>query len=212
MKNQNQQFQLLYEIYNSGIDSGLAPEQIQLDMAARLVVRYSIPKEAAHKLAANAYVSFSNPSFASKFIDLPSSDPHSIAITRQDYDYFVAFTSADPEVTPELKALLLSFIAVYRHDYHHTGWVKYDRKNIFYLAGLSKLSVQRQKDLTNTLHDRYELQMQVVGSNQPIPCFKFPWLYEQPASSIIKLGPLSPSTIQIIASGPGFTPVDFNDD
>lgn len=200
IKNQDPQIQLLYEIYYEGVQNGLAPEQLKLDMAARLVVRYSIPKEAADKMAAAAYIQFSNPEFATKFNDLPSSDPLPLWMSQQDYDYFVSFTSADPDVTDEIRALLLSFIAVYRHDYHHTGWVKYDRKNIFYLAGLSRLSVTRQKVLTNYLHDRYDLQMQVVGSNQPIPCFKFPWLYEQPVSDPIKLGPLSPSTIQIVLS------------
>ena len=116
---------------------------------------------------------------------------------------------------PQIARLLVAFAAYARAYPHSSNWIHYDKKTIMYLAGLEKLRVQEQQSLTNYLHEHYNLNMQVVGSTQPIPCFRFEWQASQPrvstlvdedgvvivkedgtpANPLIILGPLTPKTI-----------------
>lgn len=127
-----------------------------------------------------------------------------IFITLKDYERFIEkIQLANTPPTEQLKSLLFSFMVFYRDNYHPTGWVRYDRKNIFYLAGLSSLSTQKQEKLVNKLHDHFGLDMRVVGSNQPIPCFKINWLYDQddvstPKNPLLSFGPFTPKNLKQI--------------
>ena len=116
---------------------------------------------------------------------------------------------------PQVARLLVAFATYARAYPHSSNWIHYDKKTIMYLAGLDKLRVQEQQSLTNYLHEHYSLNMQVVGSTQPIPCFRFEWQASQPrvstlvdedgvvivkeddtpANPLIILGPLTPTTI-----------------
>lgn len=189
-----------------------------LDMKAKdataeaIIERFSVELRArydfgdkAEAVATRLCDKFSGEFFADRFVD-PSKE--SAVITKCDYDRFWEYTAADEEITPQMRALLMSFIIAYRHNYHPSGWIKYDKKNIFYLADLANLSSARQTAMTNYLHAKYGLNMRVVGSNQPTPCFGFDWLNDQPpvgseANDLINLGPLSPSTVQIAISETG---------
>ena len=115
--------------------------------------------------------------------------------------------------TPEISRLLVAFATYARAHPHSSNWIHYDKKTIMYLAGLEKLRVQDQQSLTNHLHEHYGLNMQVVGSTQPIPCFRFEWQVAQPpitasvdengeilegsdtSNPLIALGALTPTTI-----------------
>lgn len=81
---------------------------------------------------------------------------------------------------PNICRLLVAFATYARAYPHPSNWIHYDKKTIMYLAGLDKLRVQEQQSLTNYLHEHYNLNMQVVGSTQPIPCFRFEWQASQP--------------------------------
>ena len=73
--------------------------------------------------------------------------------------------------------ILASFTAHALTTYHHSGWMRYDRKEIFAIATpLSKLSATNQTKLTQDLHALFGIDMRVIGSNQPIPCYSLPWL------------------------------------
>ena len=118
--------------------------------------------------------------------------------------------------SPEICRLLVAFAAYARAYPHSSNWIQYDKKTIMYLSGLDKLRVQEQQSLTNYLHEHYNLNMQVVGSTQPIPCFRFEWQASQPRISsivdedgvvvfnqqtgeptnpLVVFGPLTPATI-----------------
>lgn len=125
---------------------------------------------------------------------------------------------ATPEGLPsttenkKIMKLILSLAFLYRLNFHHSGWVKYDRKAAFYLAGLSKIPVSEQEMLINIIHHYYGLNMRVVGSNNPIPCYQFTWSDVQPptpnsnvdapgsTTDLIDLGPLTPDTIESLVT------------
>ena len=72
--------------------------------------------------------------------------------------------------------LLVAFTAHALSNYHPSGWIKYDKKAIIALARLSKLPMSEQEKLTQQLHFSFGIDMRVVGSAQPIPCYALPWL------------------------------------
>lgn len=87
-------------------------------------------------------------------------------------DFSFLRESFKTEESEEVKHLLVAFAAYARVYPHKSNWIHYDRQAIIYLAGLSKLKVADQQSFINQLHVKYQLNMQVVGSAQPIPCFK----------------------------------------
>lgn len=80
----------------------------------------------------------------------------------------------------QLLALLTSFVAYARYNAHPSNWIHYKKHIIFYLAYLDKLKESERISLTQQLHSDYGLNMQVVGSTNPIPCFQFTWMANQP--------------------------------
>lgn len=97
----------------------------------------------------------------------------------------------------ELVSLLLAFMVVYRFDFHERGYVKYSRDEIFHLASLSHLPQKTKEIMVACLHSLFDLQFQVVGSTNPIPCFIFKWMFDIPHTpdDSVHLGPVSPTTI-----------------
>ena len=72
--------------------------------------------------------------------------------------------------------LMVAFTAHALSNYHPSGWIKYDKKEIIALARLTKLTSAEQEKLTQALHSSFGVDMRVVGSAQPIPCYALPWL------------------------------------
>ena len=102
-----------------------------------------------------------------------------ITVSMQDYTRFTEQVLSK-SATPQQAALLFSFLIFYRRNFHKTGWIRYNKKAIVYLASADKLPMKEQENLTAELHNLFGLDMRVIGSNQPIPCFALPWAYEQP--------------------------------
>jgi hypothetical protein len=103
------------------------------------------------------------------------------------------------EPSYDARRLLVAFTAWNRAHPHPSGWIRYDRPAIMCLAGLSGLRPSEQEGLTQLLHRSYGLDMQVVGSNSPIPCFRLSWLEEEEpvcqSNPIQDIGPLSPAFV-----------------
>lgn len=122
-----------------------------------------------------------------------------------DIDKISQFIKDDQDkFPPEIFKLLISFAAFSRANFHPNGWIKYDQKSkdyIFYLASVIKKDQKYKEYLTNTLHLIYNLNMRVVGSTQPIPCFQLGW--QEPISSpetgasnyLVMIGENSPESI-----------------
>lgn len=99
-------------------------------------------------------------------------------IGEKDYEVFKKLTEQDPEISNQCKRVLLALIYYYRKNYHSSGWVKYDKKFIFHLASLDDNLAKEKEHITQYLHSFYGLDMRVVGSNTPIPCYKIDWLFD----------------------------------
>lgn len=114
------------------------------------------------------------------------------------------FALQDPDNRAALK-LLVAFALYARANPHSSHWIKYDRATIFFLAGLQELKTSEQERLTKYLHEYYNLNMQVIGSNTPIPCFKIKWMAEQPdpcaydtSNPLVDVGNYSPATVSYL--------------
>lgn len=116
------------------------------------------------------------------------------------YDINILKEKMKNETDPAIARLLVAFLIYARANPHHTNWIKYDRKVIMFLSSLSKKKVSEQTLLTNKLHNLYNVNMRVVGSTQPIPCFNISWhddqpLVNSPENPLIDIGPVEPDTI-----------------
>lgn len=97
----------------------------------------------------------------------------------------VFFVGKDP-----VADLLVAFTAHALSNYHPSGWIRYDKKAIMALAHLSKLPMAEQEKLTQRLHSSFGIDMRVVGSAQPIPCYALPWLSSpQEGTPVHLMGP-----------------------
>ena len=108
------------------------------------------------------------------------------------------------EPSQDIRRLLVAFLVYARANPHPSFWIKNDKKVINFLASIQKLKVSEQIYLTNQLHTCYNLDMRVVGSTQPIPCFRISWQADQPPidseeNPLVLIGPLNPATIKAFA-------------
>jgi len=108
------------------------------------------------------------------------------------------------ESSPDVRRLLVAYLVYARANPHPSNWIKNDKKVIHFLASVGKLRIKDQIILTNRLHNLYNLDMRVVGSVQPIPCFQIPWQVNQPTPNteenpLVLIGPLNPATIALFA-------------
>lgn len=200
---QTPEFRDSYDTYVSMSSSGSSQKDILGAIASKMASSYGIPEKAAAKMASIAVRSFSDPAFPALFADCaptgPSPDPAGHAhILRSDAMAFRDLTAADPHSSFELRCLLMSLLVNYRRNWHPKGWVRYDRRAIMHMAGLSLSSQKTKEELTSYLHREYGMEMQVVGSNSPMPCYMFAWAKshaESPSNPRIDLGPYEPASV-----------------
>ena len=120
-----------------------------------------------------------------------------LILSLLDINCLRAMLSDEPSY--DARRLLVAFATWDRAHPHPSGWVRYDRPAIMCLAGLSGLRPSEQEALTQLLHRSYGLDMQVVGSNSPIPCFRLSWMEEEPtigqSNPTQDIGPLTPASV-----------------
>lgn len=202
---QPHEFQDAYYLYLDLVAASSDKQTILSSLTIKIVNAWNIVPAAAPKIAEHLYKQFSSPLFSTKFMDSHGLEARAF-MSSVDYERYISLTSADPHSSPALRSFLLALIVNYRRNFHKSGWVKYDRKSLVYLSDIGAMSIKDQEELTCYLHTEYGLNMQVVGSNSPTPCYKIDWLFNQsqPGSHInpfYELGPLTPATIHKVASG-----------
>ena len=91
-------------------------------------------------------------------------------------------------------SLLLTLTLYARKFYHPSGWIKYEKNELQYEAGLTKLKEEEWERVTRALYNHNLFTLQVVGSNSPIPCFKLSFLEEvnEKTNPLIDVGIFSP--------------------
>ena len=126
---------------------------------------------------------------------------NNLYLSQSDIEKIIQYIQDDKDkYSSEIFKLMISFASFARANPHPNGWIKYDQKSkdmIFYLASCAKKDQKTKEWLTSTLHLRYNLNMRVVGSTQPIPCFQLTWQSQQltESDSLIYIGPKVPSSI-----------------
>ena len=215
------EIQHVYAIFKKGVSLSLPRAEVEKNIAAFIQERYSLKAPVSQPAASSIYDQLSSPDFQESLINDDSAaltadttiprKTTKIVLSLEDYQRYVETTQTCEIFAPThaqsaaLKSLLLAFVCFYRRSHHPTGWIRYDKKNIFYLAGLTKISSAQQEKLTAALHAHCGLDMRVVGSNQPIPCFTISWLRDQPIAGttdnpLLTLSDMSPEGIQEIIS------------
>ena len=97
-------------------------------------------------------------------------------------------------LTREESSLLLTLTLYARKFYHPSGWIKYEKNELQYEAGLTKLKEEEWERVTRALYSHNLFTLQVVGSNSPIPCFKLSFLEDvnEKTNPLIDVGIFSP--------------------
>lgn len=196
MKLQPKSWQAIYSLYLSHVDDPDAAENFVNLLTEELITRGISPDQAA-LIAPTLLKTFIQPDLHTSFIE--SDDTEEAKLSLQDIKLLKE--KLLHESSPEIRRLLVTFLVYARSNPHPSFWIKYDRKVINFLASIQKLKVSEQNLLTMRLHTLYNLDMQVVGSNQPIPCFRISWQADQqppadtPENPLVLLGPLNPATI-----------------
>lgn len=186
----------IYSLYLQNVDT-LSPSEIQ-QLLQEEIIKLGFTPEQASPLVSKITSKFT-PELRSSFDE---SETEEARLSLQDIKTIRQKLLHEPSL--EIRTLLIAFAVYVRANPHPSFWIKYDKKVIGFLGSIQKLRACEQISLTNRLHTHYNLDMQVVGSNQPIPCFKIQWQAEQPPISedtnpLVLLGPLSPSTIKEFA-------------
>lgn len=202
MKLQPKNWQAIYALYLSHIDDPDVAQKFTALAEEELKAR-GFANEQATSIASALLKTFTQPDLKSSFIEGDDKEDEA-KLSLQDIKLLKEKLLHEP--SPEVRRLLVALLVYARANPHPSFWIKYDKKVIHFLASTQKLKVSDQNYLTMRLHNLYNLDMQVVGSNQPIPCFRISWQAEQqpPADTtdnpLVLLGPLSPSTITSFVS------------
>ena len=211
---QPQQWQEIYMYYISLASSTppLSPEEILKCISFRLE-SFDLPADITPRIASYLCDRFTAHEFVPIYDDPirlgedPTDNPVAY-LSQQDLEYIEKNIIPDPDATYESVRLLLAYLIFARLNPHHSNWIKCDKKDkttILYLASLSALPVSRQENLIQLLHKKFSLNMRVVGSTQPIPCFQIPWQADQDPvntehNQLFTIGPLTPKTISDLAA------------
>lgn len=200
-------FQELYSLFTT-LEAAASPQEIKEAIASH-ISSWGIPQKTAQQISSAFYTHYcSAPATATTApAFLSAAAPTSEAlISRQDLEYYIAALNTDPDLPLQIRRALLTFAVFYRRNYHPKKWVRYDRKSILFLAGLSDMSSSSQEELTTTLHKDFGFELRVIGSKSPVSCFYFEWMADQPfpgldpSNPLIDLGPYTPQTIAVTAN------------
>ena len=213
MQLQPKNWQTIYALYLNHVDDPDAAETLVKILEQELTAR-GFHQDQAALIAPSLLKTFTHQDLRTSFIE--DDDSEEAKLSFQDIKMLKE--KLLHEESPEIRRLLVAFLVYARANPHSSFWIKYDKKVINFLASIQKLKVSEQNLLTMRLHNLYNLDMQVVGSNQPIPCFRISWQAEQqppadsPENPLVLLGPLNPATIAAFVKQIPFAQEELNDD
>ena len=92
-----------------------------------------------------------------------------IDISQQEYDFISQISDRD------VRILFAVLVYCARRNWHPTGWIKYDEQKVMELGGFKNHT--RFLEVTQKA-SRQGLDFRVVGSKNPILCFKLNWFDE----------------------------------
>ena len=92
-----------------------------------------------------------------------------IDISQQEYDFISQISDRD------VRVLFAVLVYCARRNWHPTGWIKYDEQKVMELGGFK--NHKRFLEITQRA-SKQGLDFRVVGSKNPILCFKLNWFDE----------------------------------
>lgn len=92
-----------------------------------------------------------------------------IDISQQEYDFISQISDRD------VRILFVVLVYCARRNWHPTGWIKYDEQMVMELGGFKNHT--RFLEITQRA-SKQGLDFRVVGSKNPILCFKLNWFDE----------------------------------
>lgn len=92
-----------------------------------------------------------------------------IDISQQEYDFISQISDRD------VRILFVVLVYCARRNWHPTGWIKYDEQKVMELGGFK--NHKRFLEITQRA-SKQGLDFRVVGSKNPILCFKLNWFDE----------------------------------
>lgn len=93
----------------------------------------------------------------------------------------------------KISLLLYSYLVFSRYEDYESGWINYNVKKIFALAGLSRLSEKIKNEIVQSFISHEIIQLKVVGKKTPILCYKLPWRENEENNEfdIVTISPLT---------------------
>lgn len=193
----SKEFQFAMRFIAEESDLGYAQSQILDDLSQAISEKFKILPDVAQTLSSSLYAEYQNYKNAGQI----TRSYGQAMIYSRDRLFLLKNTPFFYDEDRNVQRLVLAFLLYYHANYHPSGWIRYDKKSIFYLANCQKLPTSLQENLTRYIHTTYNLNMRVVGSNQPIPCYSLDWAKPEPDDSGIEdtpdiLGELSPEFLE----------------
>lgn len=110
------------------------------------------------------------------------------------------FTSGETSTCPsEVKRVIIAMVSGANSNWHKNGWIKFDQKKVAAETGFDRLPQYRFTKIMVKIHDVYEMRMRVIGSNNPIACYSFPWYTHcDDPSKLIDFGFAVPSGFEAV--------------
>lgn len=170
-----------------------------------LTLTYNFPETVLEKISNHLIQSYENILSSENNEDIGVIDVNkNLYLTLEDICFISNAVQNDKDkYSIDLFKLLTAYAAHARANPHPKQWIKCDTRDknfIFFLASCSNIGAKEKEILTNTLHLVYNMNMRVIGSNQPTPCFRFEWQVQQSSpedleNELVSIGPVSPQTI-----------------
>lgn len=189
-------WQSLYLLFRESATANLTSTEI-ISRISTTLIQYGFTEDLAEITASEFFAMLYDrvASTTSPLYYEESEDAHAYIGYMDIHDLLCKTTDERDE---RITRLLLSLIVYARTYPHPSGWIRFDRREILHMAGLSRLSSREQDILTSQLHFQYGFDMQVVGSTQPIPCFRINWLSpaDETENPLVDIGRFLPQTLR----------------
>lgn len=192
------------EVYNLWKESDHMDPEADLELITNYLIKYKFSLDIAKDLAYNLIESFKkktvevdNTEGDEPLIENIPLEDRGIFLSKLDIS-FITDTVKSMKPFPlnkgefQLISLLISFMAYARTHPHPKKWIRCgdkDKQKIYLLAGFPKNMPTKEKlGLTTCMHTLYGMNMRVIGSTQPTPCYLFDWQDETEFDTLIKIG------------------------
>lgn len=77
---------------------------------------------------------------------------------------------------PLSRKFLYAALIQAKQNYHHSGWIKYDRDSFFNVWKIKTLTEKEKVEAVNICYDKGLIDFRVIGSKNPLVCYQVPFM------------------------------------